>query len=76
MKPFFYTALFVFIVLSCNRQDNEYELPSPAIVISNPVPCLGEEVQFYYQSEISVSPVWDFGDGTVSTDALVKHVFS
>ncbi|MDR0700648.1 MAG: PKD domain-containing protein [Tannerella sp.] len=78
MKRTIYLIALVFIVLSCNDggQNNEYELPVPGVEVSNPVPCLGEEVQFYFQSDVSASPVWDFGDGTTSTDALVKHAFT
>jgi glycerophosphoryl diester phosphodiesterase len=77
MKSVLYTVALVFIVFSCNgeEQNGEYGLPAPRVTVSNPVPCLGEEVQFYYQSDVSGNPLWDFGDGATSTDALVKHVF-
>ncbi|GAB6013289.1 glycerophosphodiester phosphodiesterase family protein [Viscerimonas tarda] len=77
MNKLFCLVILAFLILSCDGQNQEikHEIPAPKVIVSNPVPCIGEEVQFYYQSDISGNPVWDFGDGTTSTDALAKHTY-
>lgn len=72
----FYIIAIVFFVSSCEGGNEEYAIDSPDIIVSNPVPSIGEEVTFYYRTDISGTPKWNLGDGTVSTDALITHVFT
>ena len=72
---------FGILFLSCQKDDNgeepkEYELPVPKIVISNPVPCLNEEVDFSFKSDLEVEPVWSFGDKTTATEKNIKHTYT
>jgi glycerophosphoryl diester phosphodiesterase len=76
MKTGYCIAVVVFLILSCNDQNKEYEIQAPQVVVSNPIPCIGEEVQFYCRSDISGNTVWDFGDGNTSSDALAKHIYT
>jgi len=73
---------FGFLFQSCQDDNNtpeepkEYELPAPEIIISNPVPCINEEVGFSFKSGIAVEPAWSFGDETTSSDSTAVHTFS
>lgn len=71
-------AICTVLFYSCGQDPvlNEYELPTPEIVISNPIPCLGEEVVVYYQSETSTVPTWTLNGEELSTDAILKHTFT
>lgn len=77
---FLQLIIFFFLGLvsqACSKKDsdNSIQLASPLIVVSNTVPTLEEEVTFYYQSDISGTPTWDFGDGTQSTEAKITRTF-
>lgn len=71
-------AIFTILLYSCGQDPikNEYELPKPEIVISNPVPCIGEEITIYYQTETSASPSWKLNGEELSTDAILKKTFT
>ena len=71
-----FLVLSTFLIFSCKGENEEYEIASPQIIVSNLMPCIGEEVLFYYQTDISGNPKWDFGDGSTSEDALTKHIFT
>jgi PKD repeat protein len=79
MRKFVCVVIVVFLTaISCANGEpssKEYEIAAPKVIVSNTVPCLGEEVQFYYQSDISGVPLWDFGDGSTSDDVVTKHVY-
>lgn len=80
MKKYIHLIVAICTVLlySCGQDPikNEYELPKPEIVISNPIPCIGEEVIIYYLSETSTTPSWTLNGGELSTDAMLKHTFT
>lgn len=69
---------------SCQKDNNngvideeeEYELPAPEFIISNPVPCINEEVELSFKTEATVSQVWNLGDENSSTENTVKHSYS
>jgi glycerophosphoryl diester phosphodiesterase len=89
---FWLSAIFllVFGILfqSCQNDDNgggtgggsdddeEYGLPAPKLTISNPVPCINEEVDFSFTTDATVSQVWNLGDETSSTEKTIKHSFA
>ncbi len=58
------------------EENKEYDLPVPEITISNPVPCINEDVDFSFKSDIEVESVWNFGDETTSSEIAVKHSYS
>jgi len=58
------------------EENKEYELPAPEIIISNPVPCINEEVGFSFKSDIEVEPAWSFGGEATSADSTAVHTFS
>ncbi|WP_423129896.1 glycerophosphodiester phosphodiesterase family protein [Gaoshiqia sp. Z1-71] len=72
------------LIQSCGKDDDnggveekkEYELPAPEVVISNPVPCLNEEVEFSFKTDEKVSPVWNFGDEASSGEKTVTHRYA
>lgn len=80
MKKYIHLIVAICTVLlySCGQDPikNEYKLPKPEIVISNPVPCIGEEVIIYFQSETSGSPSWTLNGEELSTDAVLKKTFT
>jgi len=91
MKRYFLLMFFciVFGVLfqSCQKDDNtggtdiddqkeEYELPAPKLTISNPVPCLNEEVEFSFTTNAIVSQIWNLGDESSSSEKTVKHIYT
>lgn len=80
MKKYIHLIVTISTVLlySCGQDPvlNEYELPKPEIVISNPVPCIGEEVIIYYLSETSTTPSWTLNGEEFSTDAMLKQTFT
>lgn len=68
------------LLQSCGNDGGEdnpgYDIPAPKLILSNPIPCLEEEVIMYYETDLSASPKWDLGDGTTSTDAMVRHYYA
>ena len=72
------------LIQSCGKDNDnggveekkEYELPAPEVVISNPVPCLNEEVEFSFKTDEKVSPVWNFGDEASSGEETVTHRYA
>ncbi|WP_423129895.1 glycerophosphodiester phosphodiesterase family protein [Gaoshiqia sp. Z1-71] len=83
--------LFIFLWLgfgillqSCRKDDDnggieekkEYSLPVPELMMSNPVPCLNEEVEFSFKTDEKVSSVWNFGDEASSGEKTVTHRYA
>lgn len=71
---------FGILLPSCQNNDNEIEkkeylLPTPELKISNPVPCLNEEVEFSFKTDATVSQVWNLGDETSSTEKTIKRSY-
>ncbi|MCK3685560.1 glycerophosphodiester phosphodiesterase family protein [Maribellus sp. YY47] len=78
---------FGILLQSCQKDDNgggtgvddqeeDYELPAPTFTISNPVPCINEEVEFSFTTDASVTQVWKLGDETSSTEKTIKHKYT
>ncbi|MCK3685559.1 glycerophosphodiester phosphodiesterase family protein [Maribellus sp. YY47] len=78
---------FGILLQSCQKDDNgggpdiddeeeEYELPAPVLTISNPVPCLNEEVEFSFTTDVAVSQTWSLGDQSSSSEKTVKHSYT
>lgn len=68
--------LIAVINLSCKKEEDQGHLIAPRIVVSNPVPCIGEEVEFYYRTDVPGTALWRFGDGGTSNSVTSKHVFT
>lgn len=79
MFLFIFSAAALLSVQSCGGEGPEdggqYIIDAPELIVSNPVPCLDEEVTFYFRSDISGTAEWDLGDGTTSSDLVVKHTY-
>jgi glycerophosphoryl diester phosphodiesterase len=78
---------FGILFQSCKDSDNgggtdiiddekEYELPAPEITISNPVPCLNEEVEFSFTTGATVSQAWNLGGKFSSSEKNVRYAFT
>jgi PKD repeat protein len=53
---------------------NVFNTPKPDFIVNNP--CAGSAAQFVNQTTGGNSYVWDFGDGSISTQANPTHVYS
>jgi len=76
---------FGVVFQSCQKDDNnggtdnteeEYSLPAPELTISNPVPCINEEVEFSLTTDAAVTQTWNLGDNATSTEKTVKHSYT
>jgi len=70
---------------SCQKDDNnggtdnteeEYSLPVPVLTISNPVPCINEEIELSFTSDAAVTQTWNLGDNGTSAEKTVKHSYT
>lgn len=72
-----FLLLIALQVTACDKNTSlGNTIESPKLIVSNPVPAVGEEITVYYESNISGNPKWTLGDGAASSDALVKHVYA
>ncbi|MGV8133957.1 MAG: glycerophosphodiester phosphodiesterase family protein [Mangrovibacterium sp.] len=71
--------------LSCQKEEHdgeqgkaeeEYTLPAPELTISNPFPCINEEVEFSFTTDVVVTQDWNLGDNFKSAEKTVKHTYT
>ncbi len=67
--------LILSIILSCSKDDDSPPLPIADFEISNKLPEVFDEIILINKSQNSTSFEWDFGDGTLSTEAAPTHVY-
>jgi PKD repeat protein len=70
MKQFFLLVFASIVFISCNNK------PQASFTINKGVAVLNEEVSFKNTSQKSYSYVWDFGNGTTSTEKEPKIVYT
>ena len=68
MRYIYFLAIAALMATSCARPTTQFALAEPVEKLP-----AGQEVAFSQTTEPGVSYVWDFGDGTTSTEASPNH---